>query len=177
MDIILFINHQNTITMRLLVFLTTLCFITTLHAQTGDRSTLMMKEGFFAPTFYIDGEKTIKDEFVSKINLDPTAAQQFKKGTTIRGVGNVIGTIGAIPFGAEIGRRLASAQTDTDVTHTSINNLSLYGGGALFIVGTAIYYSGRASQKLGIETYNKGGKTTSLGIGLTAHGVGFALTF
>jgi len=165
--------------MRLFAFLTALllCLTTALHAQTEDRSTLSMQGGFFAPSFYINGKKTDREKFVSKINLTPFAKQQFRSGSTLKGVGNLFGLIGAIPFGAETGRRLAYALEDEDITNTSVNQLRFYGGGALFIVGTALFYTGRKQQKIAIKIHNTGSRTTSLHLVPTTNGIGLALTF
>jgi len=176
--IILFINHQNKIKMRLLVFLVALCFTTTLQAQTEQRDELMVRQGFFSPIFYINGEKTIRGKFVSKINLDKEATRLFKKGVKTRAIGYTVSILGAVVAGAEYGRRSANKKlTYTTIDVTPIDNIVLYGGGIAVLGGIFVYYSATSWQKRATWVYNNEASSSSLHLGPTRNGVGLTLTF
>lgn len=149
--------------------------MSTLNAQT-EQAELMVKQGFFSPIFYINGEKTIRDRFVSKIRLNEEAHRLFHQGVTRRAVGYTVSALGVIAMGVEQGRRSAFKKLDRIVPVTSTQNAILYGGWLAMIGGVATYYTATSWQKRAIEIYN-GEPSSSLHLGPTNNGIGLSLRF
>lgn len=170
------IKKQNK--MKLLALLATLCFVTTLQAQTEQHSQLAVKQGFFSPLFYIDGEKVVRDKFISKISLNEEAGALFKKGVRRRAIGYTLAIAGAAVAGAERGRRNAYEKMHllTPAPVTSAQEAMLYGGGIAVLTGVFMYYSANPWQKRAAQVYSEQA-SSSLHFGPTYNGVGLTLVF
>ncbi len=149
--------------------------MTTLNAQT-EQAELMVKRGFFSPVFYINGEKTDRDKFVSKIRSNEEAHRLFHKGIARKTIGCTVSVLGAVVAGVEQGRRSEYKKSDREIPTSGTQNAKLYGGWLALIGGVATYYTAISWQQRAAEIYN-GQPSTSLHLGPTNHGIGFTLKF
>jgi len=161
--------------MRYLFFLIALFFAANANAQTETTPQLDIKNAFFAPKFYIDGERANRWDFRYQIREDEQALRRFKKGANLRGLGYGAGALGATMLIFEYDRRKDDGTYGRN--SDNIANMVLYTSWACIVGGAGMYYRGHLWQKRAVEVYNGEEEQSSLRLGPTRDGMGLTLTF
>jgi hypothetical protein len=114
------------------------------------------------------GGVTMEREMLGRY-FSPEDYKLFNKGKRLSTIGCIIGIIGSIPVGWEVGEMIVGE---------SPNPWVLVGGGTAFLGGLLLNGAGNGKIRMSVSNYNSTlGFQTAVQFGFTPNGIGFALVF
>jgi hypothetical protein len=122
----------------------------------------------FGTKYYKGDKKISKREFISKIEANPVAYNQYSLGKNLNTAGNVIGIPAGIVFGYNIGTWIGGGEQPNGAV-LAVSGICW--GGAI-----VLNYVGRSKIRNSIDTYNTSDKF-GLNLNINQNGIGLALTF